>query len=130
MVGNVDKSTQGGGMPNNPVLRGEYTTFKDDVERRLNGHDSMYRDVSELQSAIHELTSVFRRATEDVQEIMGDSRDPNGKCAKCRTAIDDKIDDINKWRWRVIGAFGAFIAIPTVVSCIILIKQLSVGGLK
>ena len=115
-------------MPDQPVLHGEYDTFRVDVERRLRGHDQMYADVSEFKAALRELVTIVKNATGDIADVMEDNRDPQGKCAKCKAELENKIEDINRWRWRVIGAIGAFLAIPTVISCVILIMQFTTGG--
>jgi hypothetical protein len=117
-------------MPNEPVLHGEYDEFAEDVKRRLKGHDGMYKDMSDFNAALQGLTKVLESATTTIADLADDSRDPEGKCAKCKKGLEDKIEEINKWRWRVIGAIGAFLAVPTIISCIILVRQLAEGGLK
>jgi hypothetical protein len=113
-----------------PVGRHEYDDFKSTTERRLAGHDRLYDDMKDFGGALRELTEQMRTASHDIAVVEGDSRDPDGKCAKCRATIDQRIDDINRWRWKTLGAIGAFLAIPTIVSCIILVRQLAEGGLK
>jgi anti-sigma-K factor RskA len=117
---------EGGVVANEPVLHGEYDEFAEDVKRRLKGHDAMYEDVSDFKASLRELTTTVRTATADISAVMGDNRDPDGKCAKCKEGLEGKIEEINRWRWRVIGAIGAFLAIPTIISCVILIRSL--GG--
>jgi hypothetical protein len=96
----------------------------------LKGHDELYKDVAALQSALQGFTVCLQTATGQITGILDKDDKRDGDCEKCKAGLEAKIEDINRWRWRIIGAISAVVGIPSIVSCIILLYKLGEGGLK
>ena len=116
--------------PDTAVLRGEYGEFKSDVERRLKGHDELYTDVRHLSESLVKLGITVEQASAKLAGAIEDDSDHVVKCELCKAALNSRIDTLNAWSWKIIGAWSALVALPAIGGFVILLVQLGKGGLK
>ena len=113
-----------------PVLHGEFDEFEKTVERRLDGHDTLYSEVKKMAVALAEFTGCLKGATDKITDALKADDDQAVKCTACKASLEGKINDLNVFRWNIVGALAFVIGIPAIGSFVILILKISEGGLR
>ena len=53
-----------------------------------------------------------------------------GKCEKCKSLLNDRIDQLNQFRWKTVGIAVAAMAVPGLATFILLLVKYAEGGLR
>ena len=105
-------------MTDDPVTRREFDRVVQDHERRLKGHDSLYKDLQDTREELVRFTEALVAARSEIMSGMNDRDLCKADCAKHRGEFEVRIRALEKFRWQFGGAVVFLAALPTWVMLI------------
>jgi hypothetical protein len=99
-----------------------FEQFKGDVERRLDGHDGLYRDLRETREELVRFTEALKSARDEIVSGMTDRDKCQEACAGYRAGFEKRIRALEKFRWQIGGALVVVAAVPGWTAVILLLK--------
>ena len=108
-------------MSDDPVFRGEFDLFKEDVNRRLKGHDGLYGTLTEAQMELAKFSEALKSAREQIMSGMTDRDKCQELCAGYRGGFEKRVRALEKFRWQIGGALLIVAAVPGWTAVILLL---------
>jgi hypothetical protein len=110
-----------------PVLKGQFNQAMTDVNRRLRGHDTLYKEINDSQVLLGKFSVLIEKVTAQLTGALETNAKRDGECKACKEDLEAKIEANNIFRYKV-AAIVAFLVViaPSVISVIILLG----GGSK
>lgn len=116
--------------PDAPVLHGEFDQFKDDVVRRLDGHDGLYGDMSAARAELGRFTEALKAVREQLTGNSTDRKECQDRCHETRCDFERRIRSLERFHWKLIGVVAVVLGIPSIGTFIILmVAKFAEGGL-
>lgn len=100
------------------VPRREFDRVVADHERRLAGHDGLYKDLQETREELTRFTEALKHAREEIVSGLTERDKCQVDCSNHRSAFEVRIRALEKFRWQFGGAVVFLAALPTWVMLI------------
>jgi len=100
-------------MADELVTRREFERVVSDHERRLAGHDGLYKDLQDTREELVKFTEALKAARDEMVGGLTDHDRCQQSCAKYRTEFEKRIRALERFRWQFGGAVLVIVALPT-----------------
>ena len=107
-------------MTDDPITRREFDRVIGDHDRRLAGHDGLYRDIQETREELVRFTEALKQARDQIVSGMTDREACQERCAHHREGYEKRIRALERFRWQLGGALVILVAIPSWLAVIML----------
>ena len=104
-----------------PITRREFDRVVIDHERRLAGHDGLYKDLQETREELVRFTEALIQARTEIVSGMTDRDKCQELCAGYRSGFEKRIRALEKFRWQIGGALLIVAAVPGWTAVILLL---------
>ena len=111
-------------MTDDPITRREFERVVHDHERRLDGHDSLYRDLREAREELVKFVEALRGLSKELSDEGSEHAACRAQCEKHRDRFEKRIRALERFRWQIGGAMLIIVAIPSWLAVVMLF----VGG--
>ena len=104
-----------------PITRREFDRVVIDHERRLAGHDGLYKDLQETREELVRFTEALIQARTEIVSGMTDRDKCLENCATYRGGFEKRIRALERFRWQIGGALLIVAAVPGWTAVILLL---------
>lgn len=108
-------------MTEDYVHRTEFDRVVADHERRLKGHDGLYRDLQETREELIRFTEALKEAREQMTSGVTQNERCQEKCVGYRSGFETRIRTLERFRWQIGGALVLIAAVPSWTAVILLL---------
>ena len=108
-------------MTDDWVTRREFDRVVVEHERRLAGHDGLYKDLQETREELTRFTEALKHAREELVSGLTDRDKCQADCVSHRVGFEKRIRALEKFRWQIGGALLIVAAVPGWTAVILLL---------
>jgi DNA repair ATPase RecN len=90
--------------PEEYVHKSEFDRVVADHERRLKGHDGLYRDLQETREELVRFTEALKGARDQIVSGLTDRDKCREDCEQHREGFDRRLTVLERFRWQIGGA--------------------------
>ena len=90
--------------PEEFVHKTEFDRVVADHERRLKGHDGLYRDLQETREELVRFTEALKGARDQIVSGMTDREACQEHCEHHRAGFESRLTVLERFRWQIGGA--------------------------
>ena len=112
-------------MVDEPVTRREFDRVVQDHERRLAGHDGLYKDLQETREELVKFTEALQAARLEIGGGSSEHIACKTECARHRDGFEKRVRVLEAFRWKLLGAYAVAVlvlGIPGIGSFIMLLS--------
>ena len=99
-------------MTDDYIERREFERVVTDVERRLAGHDGLYKDLQDTREELVRFTEALVQARGEITSGLTDRDKCRAECFDNRRGFEKRIRALERFRWQIAGALIVIAAVP------------------